>query len=106
MLVIAAVLISVLITGVVVVFGLQLFGGTSVSEARKEAETIKREAKVEAREDAVRVRDEVEVRQKELSRREQGIADREVHVRELQDDLKEAKHRELAELERVAGMTV
>jgi len=131
MLVLAAVLISVLITGVIVVFGLQLFGGTSVSEARKEAETIRREAKVEAREDAVRVRaeverevaeqrarvtkieervlareDEVELRQKELSRREQGIADREVHVRELQDDLKEAKQRELDELERVAGMTV
>jgi ribonuclease Y len=131
MLVLAAVLISVLITGVVVVFGLQLFGGTSVAEARREAETIRREAKVEAREDAVRVRgevereiaemraritkieerviareDEVERRQKELSRREQGIADREVHVKELQDDLKEAKQRELAELERVAGMTV
>ena len=131
MLVLAAVLISVLITGVVVVFGLQLFGGTSVSEARKEAETIRREAKIEAREDAVRVRaeverevaeqraritkieervlareDEVELRQKELSRREQGIADREVHVKELQDDLKEAKQRELEELERVAGMTV
>jgi ribonucrease Y len=131
MLVLAAVLISVLITGVVVVFGLQLFGGTSVAEARREAETIRREAKVEAREDAVRVRrevereiaemrarimkieerviareDEVELRQKELSRREQGIADREVHVKELQDDFKEAKQRELAELERVAGMTV
>ena len=131
MLVLAAVLISVLITGVIVVFGLQLFGGTSVSEARKEAETIRREAKIEAREDAVRVKaeverevaeqrarvtkieervlareDEAELRQKELSRREQGIADREVHVRELQDDLKEAKQRELDELERVAGMTV
>jgi ribonucrease Y len=131
MLVLAAVLISVLITGVVVVFGLQLFGGTSVAEARREAETIRREAKVEAREDAVRVRgevereiaemraritkieerviareDEVARRQKELSRREQGIADREVHAKELQDDLKEAKLRELAELERVAGMTV
>ena len=131
MLVLAAILISVLITGVVVVFGLQLFGGTSVAEARREAETIRREAKVEAREDAVRVRgevereiaemraritkieerviareDEVELRQKELSRREQGIADREVHVKELQDDLKEAKQRELTELERVAGMTV
>jgi ribonucrease Y len=131
MLVLAAVLISVLITGVVVVFGLQLFGGTSVAEARREAETIRREAKVEAREDAVRVRgevereiaemraritkieerviareDEVELRQKELLRREQGIADREVHVKELQDDLKEAKQRELTELERVAGMTV
>ena len=131
MLVLAAVLISVLITGVIVVFGLQLFGGTSVSEARKEAETIRREAKIEAREDAVRVRaeverevaehrgritkieervlareDEVELRQKELTRRDQGIADREVHVKELQDDLKEAKQRELTELERVAGMTV
>jgi ribonuclease Y len=131
MLVLAAVLISVLITGVVVVFGLQLFGGSSVSEARREAETIRREAKIEAREDAVRVRgeverevadqraritkieervlareDEVELRQKELSRREQGVADREVHVKELQDDLKEAKQRELEELERVAGMTV
>jgi ribonuclease Y len=131
MLVLAAVLISVLITGVVVVFGLQLFGGTSVSEARREAETIRREAKIEAREDAVRVRgeverevaeqraritkieerviareDEAELRQKELTRREQGIADREVHVKELQDDLKQAKQRELEELERVAGMTV
>jgi ribonucrease Y len=131
MLVLAAVLISVLITGVIVVFGLQLFGGTSVAEARREAETIRREAKIEAREEAVRVRgeaereiteqrarvtkieerviareDEVERRQKELSRREQGVADREVHVKELQDDLKEAKQRELEELERVAGMSV
>jgi len=131
MFVLAAVLVSVLITGVVVVFGLQLFGGTSVAEARREAETIRREAKIEAREDAVRVRseaereiaeqrtritkieervigreDEVERRQKEILRREQGVADREVHVKELQDDLKEAKQRELEELERVAGMTV
>jgi ribonuclease Y len=131
MFVLAAVLVSVLITGVVVVFGLQLFGGTSVAEARREAETIRREAKIEAREDAVRVRseaereiaeqrtritkieervigreDEVERRQKEILRREQGVADREVHVKELQDDLKQAKQRELEELERVAGMTV
>ena len=131
MLVIAAVLISALVTGVLVVLGLHLFGGTSVAEARREAEAIRREAKIEAREDAVRVRaeveqevgeqrsritkieervlareDEVERRQKELSRREQGVADREVHVKELQDDLKEAKQRELVELERVAGMTV
>jgi ribonuclease Y len=131
MLVLAAVLISVLITGVIVVFGMQLFGGTSVAEAKREAETIRREAKIEAREDAVRVRseaereiaeqrsritkieerviareDEVERRQKEVSRREQGVADREVHVKELQDDLKQAKQRELEELERVADMTV
>jgi ribonucrease Y len=131
MLVIAAVLISALVTGVLVVFGLHRFGGTSVAEARREAEAIRREAKIEAREDAVRVRgeverevaeqrsrvtkieervlareDEVERRQRELERRDQGIADREVHVKELQDDLKQAKQRELEELERVAGMTV
>src|SRR5512133_306538 len=131
MLVIAAVLITALVTGVLVVAGLQLFGGTSVAEARREAETIRREAKIGAREEAVRLRgevereiaeqraritkieervlvreDELERRQKELERREQGIADREVHVKELQEDLKQAKQRELEELERVAGMTV
>jgi ribonuclease Y len=117
---------------------LRLLGGSSVAEARREAETIKneaeairREAKVEAREEAVRLRadvereigeqrsrvtkieerllareDDVERRQKELERREQGLADREIHVKELQDDLKQAKQRELEELERVSGMTV
>jgi ribonucrease Y len=138
MLVIAAVLISVLVTGVLVVAALRLLGGSSVSEARREAETIRREAKIEAREEAVRLRaevereiaeqrsritkieervlaredeverrqKEVERRQKEIERRDQGLADREVHVKELQEDLKQAKQRELEELERVSGMTV
>jgi ribonuclease Y len=131
MLVIAAVLISVLVTGVLVLVALRLLGGSSVSEARREAETIRREAKIEAREEAVRLRaevereiaeqrsritkieervlareDEVERRQKEIERRDQGLADREVHVKELQDDLKQTKQRELEELERVSGMTV
>src|SRR5437764_5774900 len=131
MLVIAAVLITALVAGVVVFVALQRFGGSSVAEARREAETIRREAKVEAREEAVRLRteverelaeqrsritkieervlareDEVERRQREVERREQGAADREVHVKELQEDLKQAKQRELEELERVAGMTV
>ena len=131
MLVIAAVVISVLVTGALVFLGLHLFSGSSVSEARREAETIRREAKIEAREEAVRLRgevereiaeqrsritkieervlareDEVARRQKEVERREQGLADRELHVKELQDDLKQAKHRELEELERIAGMTV
>jgi ribonucrease Y len=131
MLVIAAVLISVLVTGALVLLTLRMLGGSSVAEARKEAETIRREAKIEAREEAVRLRaevereiaeqrgritkieeralareDEVERRQKELERRDQGLADREVHVKELQDDLKEAKQRELEELERIGGMTV
>jgi ribonuclease Y len=131
MLVIAAVLISVLVTGALVLVGLKLLGGSSVAEARREAETIRREAKIEAREDAVRLRaevekevaeqrslmakieertiareDEVERRQKEIERREQGLSDREVHVKELQDDLKHTKQRELEELERISGMTV
>ena len=127
----AAVLISVLVTGGLVLLALRLLGGSSVADARREAETIRREAKIGAREEAVRLRgqveqeiaeqrsrittieeriltreDELERRQKELDRRDQGLADREVHVRELQEDLKQAKQRELEELERVAGMTV
>ena len=131
MLVIAAVLISALVTGAVVLLALRLLGGSSVADARVEAETIRREAKIESREEAVRLRaevereigeqrarmtkieervltreDEVERRQKELERRDQGLADREVHVKELQEDLKEAKQRELEELERIGGMTI
>jgi ribonuclease Y len=127
----AAVLISVLVTGALVPVTLRHLGGSSMADARQEAETIRREAKVEAREEAVRLRaevereigeqrsrmtkieerlltreDEVERRQKDLERRDQGLADREVHVKELQDDLKEAKQRELEELERIGGMTV
>ena len=49
MLVIAAVLISVLVTAVLVVAVLRMLGGSSVAEARREAETIRREAKIEAR---------------------------------------------------------
>jgi len=131
MLVIAAVVISVLVTGAIVLVALRMLGGSSVAEARREAETIRREAKIEAREDAVRLRgevekelaeqrgritkieerllgreDDVERRMKEVERRDQGLADRETHVKELQEDLKQAKQRELEELERVAGMTV
>jgi ribonuclease Y len=131
MLVIAAVLISVLVTGALVLVGLKLLGGSSVADARREAETIRREAKIEAREDAVRLRaevekevaeqrsrmakieertiaraDEVERRQKEIERHEQGLSDREAHVKELQEDLKHTKQRELEELERISGMTV
>jgi len=131
MLVIAAVLISVLVTGALVLVALRLLGGSSMADARREAETIRREAKIEAREEAVRLRaevereigeqrtrmtkieerlltreDEAERRQKELERRDQGLADREVHVKELQDELKEAKQREVEELERIGGMSI
>jgi ribonuclease Y len=131
LLILAAVLISVVVTGALVLLALRLLGGSSVADARREAEGIRREAKIEAREEAVRLRaevereiveqrgriakieervltreDDIERRQKELERRDQGLADRELHVKELQDDLKEAKQRELEELERIGGMTV
>src|SRR2546421_549059 len=102
-----------------------------VSEARREAEALRREAQIEAREDAVRLRAEMEqeVAQRrgemikieervlakeedidrkltELTRREQGIADREVHTKQLQEELKETRENELKELERISGMTV
>ena len=101
-----------------------------LSEAEREAETIRREAKIEAREESVRLRAEVErelserrtrvakieervlsaeeqVERKltELARREQGMSDRETHLRALQQQLKEANEDELKELERITGMT-
>src|SRR5204863_5106455 len=84
-----------------------------LSDARREAEALRREAQIEAREQSVRLRAELEEELKgrrgevlraeermrarerdletkltEVSRREQGIADREVHAKQLQDDLK------------------
>ena len=101
-----------------------------VSDAEREAETIRREAQVEAREQAVRLRaevesevqgrrleiakdeervlqreGEVESRLLEVMRREQGIGDREVHIRELQDELKAARDVAVRELERLSGLT-
>ena len=46
--------------------------------------------------------DELEAKLTELLRREQGLADRETNIKELQVDLKEAKNRELGELERIS----
>jgi ribonucrease Y len=102
-----------------------------LTEAKREAEAIRREATIAAREEAVRVRaevereiaeqrariakieervvsreDEAQQQLRELARREQGLTDRETHAKELQEELKQAKERELAELERVGGMTV
>ncbi len=102
-----------------------------LTEARNEAEALRREADLEAKEaavtyraqverelqaqrsDAVRDRerlhtreDEVNRRLVELERREQGIADRETHVKQLQEEIKDAKDREVAELERISGLTI
>ncbi len=100
-------------------------------DAQREADTLRREAQVEAREQAVKLRGEIETevqerrsqvlkveerllareeeldgKLEELARREQGLNDRDVHVRTLQDELKQAKDGELKELERISGMSV
>jgi ribonuclease Y len=102
-----------------------------LEDAERDAETVRREAELEARERAVKLRaeidselsdrresvlkieervlakeEEVERKLVELSRRDQGLADRETHLRQLQDDLKQAKQAEQAELERIAAMTL
>src|SRR6187401_3666392 len=102
-----------------------------VAEAKRDAEAQRREAQIEAREESVRLRADVEQeiaerrseilkieervlakeedidrKLTELARREQGVSDREVHTKQLQEELKETRVSQLAELERVAGMTV
>ena len=102
-----------------------------LQDAEREAEAMRREARVEAREEAVKLRvgieaevqerrsqlarieeraqardEDIETRLTEIARREQGLADREESSKELHQQLKEAKQRQLAELERLAGMTV
>jgi ribonucrease Y len=102
-----------------------------LSEAERQAEAIRREAQVDAREQSVKLRadieeevqerrsqimkiekrvlareEEVEAKLTALSRREQGIADREGHLKQLQDDVKQARASEIAELERISNMTV
>jgi ribonuclease Y len=101
-----------------------------IEDAEREAEAVRREAQIESREQAVALRGEIdaelndrrqqvmkieervlareeEVEQKlvEISRHEQGMADRETHLRQLQEELKQAKHDEQAVLERIARMT-
>jgi ribonuclease Y len=102
-----------------------------LSEARREAEATQREAQIEAREQSVKLRaeieqevrdrraqltkieqrviakeDEIDTKLTELTRREQGIADREVHLKTLQEELKQSKELQRAELERVSGLTL
>jgi ribonucrease Y len=101
-----------------------------LADAERQVETRRREAEVEERERAVKLRAEIEtevqdrrveiakveervvrtetdVERKllELERREQGAADREIHLKQLQDEVKGAKQEALDELQRVSGMT-
>jgi ribonuclease Y len=100
-------------------------------DAQSEADAIKRESQIEAREESVRLRsgvesevterraeilkieervlakeEDIDGKLTELGRREQGVADREVHTKQLQEELKEARDGQIVELERISGMTV
>jgi ribonuclease Y len=102
-----------------------------IEDGEREAEALRREGQIEAREQAVQIRaqidaevaerrsqivkieerilareEEMEGKLDEVGRREQGLADREAHLKQLQEELKQAKHAELAELERIGGMTL
>ncbi len=102
-----------------------------LSDAEREAESVRREAQVDAREQAVALRSaverelqdrrvevakveerlvqkelEVDGRLTELERREQGLGDREVHVKALQEDLRDSHRDALAALEKISGLTV
>ena len=101
-----------------------------IEGANRDAEATRREAAIEAREQAIKLRSDVdtELRERrdevvkieervlakeddidrkltELMRREQGVADREVHLRQLQEDMKTLKDGQRRELEQIAGMT-
>ena len=115
----------------VVAAALLVRSSSRVRVAEREAETIRREAQIESRELAVKLRADVETevqhrrtdvarleaqvsqaelalerKATEIERREQGLADREIHVKQLQEDLKAAKDQALADLEKAAGLTV
>ncbi len=102
-----------------------------LSDAERAAETLRREAQIEARERDVKRRSEleaevqqrrgqilkieervlareqeVEAKLRDIARRDQGASDRETHLKQLQEELKQLKTRELAELERISGLTV
>src|SRR5687768_13881134 len=102
-----------------------------LADAEREAEATRREAQVDAREQAVALRSEIEreiqdrrvesakieerILQKELEvdarltdveRKEQGLGDREVHIKALQEELRDAQREALASLEKISGLTV
>ena len=101
-----------------------------LGEAERQAEALRREARVDAREQSIKLRAqieeevqerreqilkieervlareaEIEAKLEALTRRDQGVADREVHLKQLQDDLKQVKATERAELERISGLS-
>ena len=99
-------------------------------EAERDAEVTRREGQIEAREQAIKLQAELEAELRkrrddvvkieervlskeeeidgkltELARREQGVADREIHLRQLQEELKQTKDLQRRELERIGKLT-
>jgi ribonucrease Y len=128
---VALALVAVQVFGATGVGKARRLGRQLVDDAEREAEATRREAQIEAREQAVKLRaeidaelaerrqqaikieervlakeEEIERKLVELSRKDQGLADREGHLRQLQDELKQAKLAQLDELERIGGMTL
>src|SRR3954453_17546949 len=124
-------LVAVQAFGVTGVGKAKRLGRQLLGDAEREAEALRREAQIEAREQAVQLRGEIdkelgdrreavmkieervlakeeEMERKlvELGRKDQGLADREAHLRQLQDELKQAKVAQQEVLERVAGMSL
>jgi ribonuclease Y len=100
-------------------------------DAEREADNMRREAQISAREEAVKLRaeideeiadhrsrivkveerlltkeEEIDGKLTEMARREQGLSDRETHLKQLQEEQKVARSEQLAELQRISGMTV
>jgi ribonucrease Y len=65
----------------------------------RRAELVKIEERVIAKEE------QLQTRLDELARRDQSILDRETHAKQMQEELKTLRDQQLAELERVAGLT-
>src|SRR4029079_5353911 len=65
----------------------------------------RREAVVKIEERVLAKEEEIERKLVELGRKDQGLADREVHLRQLQDELKQAKSAQQQTLEQIAGMS-
>jgi ribonucrease Y len=101
-----------------------------LEDGRRQADAQVKEARVTAREDLLAQRTEqerdlaerraeiikieerlaasqgqLESAIEELSRRDQSISDREAHAKQLQEELKAARDAQVAELEKVAGLT-
>src|ERR671937_354374 len=69
---------------------LYAFTGSRLAAARRTRQLLVSEAK----------------RESDALKREAQIADREVHTKQLQEELKQARESELTELERISGMTI